>query len=304
LDGAEEFMKELVVELDEGDELIQILPLMEIIEGGIYTAQIRLEDPAGNSTESELQFELDTAPLTVAFSALPGNPADADALLVTFNAPVVETDITLDILTVTYNGQQVTGMTLEKVSPAEYRLHGLKTFALNVRADGEFALTLDLSQVSKLRSGLPGQGTDDENWQFLFDRFEEFAWQPGWNALQLNFSKLTIATEEMLQAMPRMLYDAAKKTFVRPQEQDSIDLGVPLWVFCADAKNMAEPSGIWQDFGSSLEDIPKKTWVMFSPNSRIELGDNVTAWKWINGKYEQAEVLMPGHVYWILTNPE
>ena len=105
--------------------------------------------------------------------------------------------------------------------------------------------------------------------------------------------------------MPRMLYDAEQKTFVRPQEQETIELAVPLWIFCADVANMTEPSGIWQNAGSSLEDIPNKSWVVFSPYSQIELEDNdVIAWELINGKYVYKEIMLPGHVYWIFSNRE
>ena len=118
MEGTDEFTERLIIALDADSELTQILSLKEITEGGIYTVRVKLVDPAGNSTESDFQFELDTTPLAVDFSALPDDPADADELLITFNAPFVfAADITLaDILTVTYNGKQVAGTTMEEVS--------------------------------------------------------------------------------------------------------------------------------------------------------------------------------------------
>jgi len=285
-------------EISDADGLQLLLPVDLPGEGtGNFTLSLTTQDSAGNiSAAATMAIVIDDVPLSVDFSQLPGSFAAADALIITFNA-VLARDLMLTDLTLDYAGQAVPAeaLTLSKTAPTEYTLSGL--LAIPREDNGDFTLAVNLADLAKALSGLPGQGRYEQSWAFTLDNLNaSLAWQAGWNAVVLPFEFLTAASWVALQAMPCFVYAPDGKSFVLAEPQ----LGLPCWIFLENL--VAEP--ILQGKLSNATGITPVSnptgW-----NFCGALGDNIpagtmTAWGWQEGVFRPIDILRQGNAYMLL----
>ncbi|MDD4537603.1 MAG: Ig-like domain-containing protein [Lentisphaeria bacterium] len=264
-------------------------------EAGQYAIQATLTDLAGNvSPPAIFAIVIDAEPLTAVFSNVITSPVAADALTITFSAPIVSAELTTDALIVLANDLPMPGLIISRVSDSEFTISNIKPQILD---DSVLKLTLNLAALHKLQSGLPGTGDANYEWQFTYDTLDaSFAWELGWNAVQLPLSYLVPATTQAIAAMPR--HKILPKLVVIDNGQ--LPMNTPLWVFCADpgAANTTAIRGalIAADAPSN---IPAYRWVVCTNTAATELPPDWTVWRWQQGRFTRCNNIIPGYAHWI-----
>ena len=149
----------------EGTELSQKLSLMN---GGSRILTIVTTDAAGNSTTNTFNVFVDMVVLTVSTDLGDKYKELPESISITFNAAT--SDLPLSALGLTVDGRAISldGATLTRVSDIQWELSGLSGISSSV---GTYALSIDLSSVSKTLSGLQGQGTYTQS--FFYDPVSE-----------------------------------------------------------------------------------------------------------------------------------
>lgn len=244
-------------------------------EAGQYAIQAIHTDLAGNvSPPAIFAIDIDAEPFTAAISNLITSPASADALTISFSAPIVSADLTADALIVLANDQPLPNLSINRLSDSEFAIGNIKPQILD---DCALKLTLNLAALHKLQSGLPGTGNASSEWQFTFDALNAgFVWEQGWNAIQLPLSYLVPATTQAIAGMPR--HKILPKQVVIDNGQ--LPMNAPLWVFCADPST-ANAVAIRGAFiaADAPADIPAHRWVVYTNTTATELPPDWVVWR-------------------------
>ena len=269
-------------------------------EAGQYAIQAIHTDLAGNvSPPAIFAIDIDAEPFTAAISNLITSPASADALTISFSAPIVSADLTADALIVLANDQPLPNLSINRLSDSEFAIGNIKPQILD---DCALKLTLNLAALHKLQSGLPGTGNASSEWQFTFDVLNAgFVWEQGWNAIQLPLSYLVPATTQAIIAMPR--HKILPKQVVIDKGQ--LPMNAPLWVFCADP-NTANAVAIRGAFiaADASGDIPANRWVVYTNTTATELPPDWVVWRWQQGRFTRCNNIIPGYAHWIYHTAE
>lgn len=123
---------------------------------GAQKLNIVLEDAAGNTTTCDFQVMVDAYALGLRIKAEEKYTQAPESISLVFTAAV--DGLTMDALSLTCNGAAVdtAGLTLTQVGDTEWALGGLDSAMLE---NGAYTVSVDLSQLTKVSSGLAGKGS-------------------------------------------------------------------------------------------------------------------------------------------------
>lgn len=149
----------------EGNTLSQEITLPN---GGSRTLTIVTTDAAGNATTNTYNVLVDMVVLTASTDLEDTYKALPESISITFSA--ASTELPLSALSLTVDGKAISldGATLTRESDTVWTLSGLDKLEA---ATGTYILSIDLSRVSKLSSGLQGQGSYTHS--FIYDPVSE-----------------------------------------------------------------------------------------------------------------------------------
>ncbi len=144
----------------EGTALSQSVTLLN---GATRVLTIVTEDAAGNATTNSYNVLVDMVVLTASTDLAAKYKEQPESITITFNAAV--NGLPMEALSMTLNGEALSmaGLTLTKLSDTQWQLSGLSSLGDTV---GSYALSIDLSQLSKAASGLVGQGSYTQSYTY------------------------------------------------------------------------------------------------------------------------------------------
>lgn len=141
---------------------------VELLNVGARVLSIVTTDAAGNTTTNTYDVLVDTVVLTASMNLEDSYKTLPNSVLITFSAPA--SDLPLSALSLSVDGEKFSleGVNLTKQSDTQWVLSGLATLSDII---GNYALSVDMSTVTKLASGLQGQGIYTQS--FAYDPISE-----------------------------------------------------------------------------------------------------------------------------------
>ncbi|MBQ4614517.1 MAG: VCBS repeat-containing protein [Akkermansia sp.] len=141
---------------------------VDLLNVGARVLTIVTTDTAGNTTTNTYDVLVDTVVLTATMNLEDSYKTLPDSVLITFSAPA--SDLPLSALSLSVDGETLSleGASLTKRSDSQWELSGLAALS---DAIGTYVLSVDMSAISKLSSGLQGQGIYSQS--FAYDPISE-----------------------------------------------------------------------------------------------------------------------------------